>query len=450
MIAILITAFYYLLFNYLIYRFEVFQLRGFKVWVSNALFNIKFAAGLAIWAIYTFYYTDKATSDIHKFYADAEVIYSALPQQPSVYFKLMTSAGSNGTIAHTARMKNWERNFDEAPINENRTIIRLNALLMLFSLNTYFMHILAMCFISLFGWVLLFNGIHQYINRPPTMLALLPLLLPSVLFWASGVLKEPILVLGLGLFVNGLLAKVFGVRVANCGLGSIILLSVKFYVLICLLPAALAFIIMPNQVKALKVSIKYLILYVVLAIAAFNIQHIVPRIDAMQMLTNKQLHSIKEAIYFNAASRIDIPQIDSSAISIIKAAPLAIWNTLMRPYVWEGRNPMMLASTIENLMLIAILILSLLYFKWQPQYLNLALFLLFASLSYFVVIGLCTPVLGNLVRYKAPLLPLFLFAFIIMSDKDKLIAKLPIMNKLKASYLTAVSFTILLCTSPAL
>lgn len=432
MFTLLLTALYFLLFNYLIYRFPLFQLRGFKAWVSNALFNIKFAAGLLIWAIYTFYYTDKATSDIHKFYTDAEVMYSALPHNPSAYVELMASAGNNATSPYTAQMKNWERNFDEAPINENRTVIRLNALLMLFSFNTYFVHILAMCFISLFGWVLLFNGMYQYINRPPTVLALLPLLLPSVLFWASGVLKEPILILGLGVFVYGLLSQRYLLRVACCGLGVVLLLAIKFYVLVCVLPAAFAFALLPKTTDTIKVSAKYLVLYIALAFATFNIQHIVPRINAMQMLANKQHHSVKEAIYFNAASRIGIPQVDASAISIIKAAPVAIWNTLMRPYIWEGRNPMMLASALENLMLIGIILLSLFYFKWQPAHLNLMLFLVLASLSYFVVIGLCTPVLGNLVRYKAPLLPLFLFAFIIMADEGKLSAKLPILNRLKA------------------
>ena len=203
-------------------------------------------------------------------------------------------------------------------------------------------------------------------------------------------------------------------------LGIALLLAIKFYVLVCVLPAAFAFVLLPKTTNTIKVSAKYLVLYIALAFAAFNVQHLVPRINAMQMLANKQNHSVKEAIYFNAASRIDIPQVDASAFSITKAAPIAIWNTLMRPYIWEGRNPMMLASALENLMLIGIILLSLLYFKWQPAHFNLVMFLLLASLSYFVVIGLCTPVLGNLVRYKAPLLPLFLFAFIIMADEERL------------------------------
>lgn len=433
MLPLLLTAFYFLLFNYIIYRFKAFQLHGFKAWVSNALFNIKFIAGLFIWAIYTFYYTDKTTSDIHKFYTDAQVIYSALPENPSAYFELLSSGGSEHTAAYTSQMRNWERNFDEAPINENRTVIRLNAFLMVFSFNTYFVHILMMCFISLFGWVLLFNSVFTYINRPPTIPALLPLLLPSVLFWASGVLKEPVLVLGLGVFVYGLLNSSWKLRVACCGLGMLILLSIKFYVLICILPATLAFLLLQKQEQPALVVAKYIGVNIILLIAAFNIQHIVPRINAMQMLANKQHHSVKEAIYFKAGSRIDIPAIEANAGSITGTAPVAIWNSLTRPYIWEGKNPMMLASALENLMVLGIILLSLVLFnRHNSKHLNLVLFLLLASLTYFALIGMCTPVLGNLVRYKAPLLPLFLLAFVILAEEEKLVRKLPVLNKLKA------------------
>lgn len=432
MLPLLLTAFYFLLFNFLIYRFKPFQLLGFKAWVSNALFNIKFAAGLLIWAIYTFYYTDKATSDVHKFYVDAQVIYSALPNDAPVYFELISGIGSNeARPQYTSQMHNWERNFDEAPINENRTVIRLNALLMLFSFKTYFVHILMMCFISLFGWVLLFNSVFKYINRPPNVLALLPLLLPSVLFWASGVLKEPVLVLGLGVFVYGLLNKDWKLRVACCGLGMLVLLAIKFYVLVCLLPAALAFLLLQKQEKPAMVLAKYAAVNIVLLIAALNIQHIVPRINAMQMLSNKQHHSVKEAIYFKAGSRIDITDIEPNAISIVSTAPIAVWNSLTRPYLWEGKNPMMLASALENLMVIGIILLCFFLFnRNNTKHLKLVLFLLLSSLTYFALIGMCTPVLGNMVRYKAPLLPLFLLAFIILADEAKLVSRLPLLQRL--------------------
>ena len=54
-----------------IYRIRFFHLEGLSVWAGPALFGIKLLFGFALWAVYTFYYTDRSTSDIYKFYDDA-------------------------------------------------------------------------------------------------------------------------------------------------------------------------------------------------------------------------------------------------------------------------------------------------------------------------------------------------------------------------------------------
>nr|MBP7390320.1 hypothetical protein [Chitinophagales bacterium] len=92
--------------------------------------------------------------------------------------------------------------------------------------------------------------------------------------------------------------------------------------------------------------------------------------------------------------------------------PAGLWNVFMRPYLTECKNVMMLLSGVETI-LIWLLLLSLLYrFKWKEQFdYNLFFFLLVSSLLYFMLIGVTSPVLGNLVRYKAPMLPMFMFAW---------------------------------------
>jgi hypothetical protein len=51
---------------------------------------------------------------------------------PTSFAKVMV--GDDGALDAQveAAMKNWHRNFDEAPFNENRTVIKLNALLIVF------------------------------------------------------------------------------------------------------------------------------------------------------------------------------------------------------------------------------------------------------------------------------------------------------------------------------
>jgi hypothetical protein len=156
--AVLLTSFYLLLFNILLYRFGMFQLPRLKPWLTLALFNLKFLAGVFSWAVYTFYYTDVKNNDVHKYYSDAVILQQYGVQNPLSFAKVMV--GDDGALDARveAAMKNWHRNFDEAPFNENRTVIKLNAFLLFFSFNTYFVHILFMCFISLIGIILLIQG----------------------------------------------------------------------------------------------------------------------------------------------------------------------------------------------------------------------------------------------------------------------------------------------------
>jgi len=412
---ILLTLFYLLLFNFLIYRFKKLQFKSFKPFVTHLLFNVKFVVGIFIWFIYTFYYKDVQNNDVHKFYSDALVIHEAAGENPKAFVSLMRGTETESDIAYLAKMKNWNRNFDEAPFNENRTIIRLNALLMFVSFKTYFVHILFFCFFSLIGWVLLTNSVLSFADNRNSILALPVLFLPSVLFWTSGVMKEPLLVLGLGLLFSAI--SNFEFRISNLTAivaGVAIVLFTKFFVLACLLPALVAFFLFKKNENQIFILLKYATVSIVLLLIAFNIHYLVPRVNLQQMLVNKQTHSVKEAKYFKAGSRIEIPELKNSVESVLKTAAVGIWNTLVRPYINETKNVMMLMSALENFFSLAFLITCITFINWRSaQNLNLFLFLVTFSLAYFALVGMCTPVLGNLVRYKTPLFPLFMFAFIV-------------------------------------
>ena len=134
---IFLTLFYLLFFNLLIYLFRVFQFKHFKPFVTHLLFNLKFLTGIFIWFIYTFYYKDIQNNDVHKFYNDALILRNSATENPVAFFEIVEGKEDAVTLACTSSMKNWKRNFDEAPFNENHTIIKLNALLMFFSFKTY-------------------------------------------------------------------------------------------------------------------------------------------------------------------------------------------------------------------------------------------------------------------------------------------------------------------------
>jgi hypothetical protein len=83
---ILLTTLYLLLFNFLIYRFRMFQFRNYKPFITHLLFNLKFVAGIGLWLIYTFYYKETWKNDVHKFYNDALVLRDVADKIPGHFF----------------------------------------------------------------------------------------------------------------------------------------------------------------------------------------------------------------------------------------------------------------------------------------------------------------------------------------------------------------------------
>ena len=57
-------------------------------------------------------------------------------------------------------------------------------------------------------------------------------------------------------------------------------------------------------------------------------------------------------------------------------------------------------------------------------------FFIMYALIFMTIIGMVTPIIGSLVRYKIPALPLFLMFFLLFLDVDKLKEKLTVLKKI--------------------
>src|SRR5204863_512129 len=176
-------------------------------WVA-VLFVAKILAGTALWAVYTYFYTDRLTADVFKYFDDSAVMYNALFVRPMDYLKMVTSIGNDTpyfTERYYAVMNNWIRQFENNIYNDSHTMIRFNAVLRLFSFGHYHVHTVFACFLSTIGLVALFRVFVHTVRGLERGLVAGIFLWPSMLFWASGVLKESLLIFGLGLFMIGLI-----------------------------------------------------------------------------------------------------------------------------------------------------------------------------------------------------------------------------------------------------
>ena len=413
-----------LLLVYITYRLRFFQLQELPRWAAPILFLIKIVFGFALWAVYTFYYTERSTSDIYKFYDDAHYVHLAYRENKAAFVGLMAGSEDSSLAVYTSQMKNWDRNFTKTvPFNENRFMIRLNALMMFISGENIHVHTILFCFLSFLGCMLLLKLFQHFIETGKKKWVVVTILFPSFLFWTSGGLKESLIILGLGLFFQGFLfirERGF-MAVLSLLFGLLILMITKYFLLICLLPALSAYYLFINRKSATQVIFKYTGVIVLTLVLLQVIAPISPKINFARTIEKKQSFAIHEAQYMKAGSYSAVPVVDSTIVSVASKLPIGLWDSMMKPYLWQSRNPVMLMSAAENIALIILFILALVYRDHKKTYdYNLLLFICVSVGIYFSIIGIMTPVLGNLVRYKVALMPLLIFLLWYVVDGKRL------------------------------
>ncbi|MES2566789.1 MAG: hypothetical protein V4565_07980 [Bacteroidota bacterium] len=134
-------------------------------------------------------------------------MYGALPDHPGDFFKMIFGWHSDLDSdplykPYFEKIEKWGRAdvTSDFFLNDNRTPIRLNALIMVISFGKYAVHALMMLILSFIGQYAFYKTFCIYFPKKETILAAIIFVTPSVLFWTSGVLKEPIAMCLLGLF----------------------------------------------------------------------------------------------------------------------------------------------------------------------------------------------------------------------------------------------------------
>lgn len=435
--GILLAFTYTLLFIFLIYKLNFFKIQGLSAKVISGIFLLKVFFGFILWAIYTFYYDYRGTSDAFKYFDDAGFIYEALSVNPVHYIQILSgiNAESEHLMVYLEQTNHWFKEYDYGIYNDNRTVIRLNAFVYLFSFGYYAVHVVFWCFMSFTGLVAIFKLLHPIIKNKTKELVFAVFLLPSVLFWGSGVLKEGILLFALGMLIYHfyqILYNKFSLLALVWITGSLILLVlIKGYVLLALIPGLTSLFIV--KITGNKhIGLKFALTHLAILIIATNLYHIDRELDVLFYLYQKQKDFINVAELMDAGSFIKTRIFEPNWKSLVLNTPEAIFNVLARPFVFESSSIFTLAAATENLliMIVALLFVSF-YKKPEKEKLPLLFFSVFFVISLAAIIGLVTPILGAIVRYKIPLLPFVLIIFILLFDKERLIKKFPLLKFLK-------------------
>jgi hypothetical protein len=208
-------------------------------------FGAKVLAAAALYVIYTRFYTDRSTSDLFKYFDDGQVLWNVSLEDPGLYFRILLGLdhGPDATAVF-GEMQNWDRRYETGLFNDAHTLIRLNALLHAVSFGVVHVHSLIMALLSLLAITWLWRWYKHMVPVSGLLSEMSLFLLPSLVFWTSGALKEAVVIVGLGLMAYALTPRkrpwwTTGLILAF-GFG-LVLLS-KIYVAFALLPALAAFV----------------------------------------------------------------------------------------------------------------------------------------------------------------------------------------------------------------
>ncbi|MEO6903153.1 MAG: hypothetical protein ABI315_08365 [Bacteroidia bacterium] len=406
----------------------------------TTVFILKIGCGLLLWAIYTFYYTDRATADIYKYFDDSKVMYDALKTKPSHYFKMLFGIGNNTPEFNTYynQMNYWSRKYNGGGYNDSHTIVRLNAIMRIFSLGYYNVHTVFICFLSLIGLTAIYKTFVKYLTDKTTELLVIVFFLPSVIFWGSGVLKEGFILFSLGMLIFVIQQKLSIKMVVILIIAIMLLALSKFYLWLAILPSLL-FLFWIKNTSIKRVWLKFFIVISVFAVIGLNVDRFTNLQNPLVTLSQKQLDFNKlasgELVDTNnkpippANSAIHINELKPTIASFIKNSPQAFLTVLLRPYLWEANSPFLLLAALENALIVLFISFCLIFMRplnsirWEYVLLCLSFVII-----QFVIIGEITPIMGAIVRYKVPTMPFLLIAFLYMLDKDKIRNYFPLLN----------------------
>jgi hypothetical protein len=416
-LEILILTFFLFAFTFALIKIPFFHINKAKKSLVPILWAYKLVAGIAFYLIFSFYQPYSMDCDSLIYFDDGEKLANVAKESPADYFKLLTGCyGEESTIENrTSGLEYWNRSFPSVVPNDNRIVIRINSLFSFISFGFYRVHLLFMAFLSFIGLFLIYKSVTKLLTGIKRTLLFAIFIIPSTVFWSAGDLKEPILVLLLGCFMYGLVSfsrKMEWGHLILLLISSYLLIYTKPYILMLIAPCSISFFI----VEQTKIRREYLIYFAVFAffgaliglVAIWN-----PEYSLAKLLAQKQFDFISMLNASNSGSKFEIPILENSFFSLIKNSPIALFNSISRPWIWEPVVWPQTLAAIENIAIISTTFILILKFRMSKiEHRNIALFALIFSVLLFILTGLITPNMGALVRYKSIGLPFFFIVLV--------------------------------------
>lgn len=392
-----------------------------KYYIKGLHYKIGGTIGFAL--IYIFYY--KGGDSINYFLA-AKPLYKLAFTYPDRYWEFIFHSNYPYPYECRYEVNSYGVGF---LLRSNTTVmvIRFTSVVNLFCFNSYILCCIVTSFIS---YIFVFKAFRLLVGIYPSLVqqfSIAFLMIPSVIFWGSGVGKDVIMFSSIMfIFVRfyeaAILKRSIAMNVFKILVAAYLVSLVRGFIIITLAPCLIlmAAVYYRNVFRNPVVRFVALPLFLVVGMAASylfiqSIGHTMQsyNLDSMEKTAEgfKSWHTTlgetEGGSFYSLGGDFDY-----TIAGIIRKAPLALAITLFGPFIWQIRNAVMLMSGLESFIFL---------FFFIKVFLNMrayrALGIIFKDhvivfCAVFVVIigvavGLTSFNYGALVRYKIPVLPFF-------------------------------------------
>lgn len=346
---------------------------------------------------------------------------------------------SNGKIFDQSLLKDpWNAGYFKS--ESNFMVTRIVAILSFFTFGRYAaINILFAC-IAFSGLWKLFLFFYEQYPHMHKKFAIGILYFPTLVFWSSGILKDTLCIASIGWVTYSLYEMLY--RKKSFIKNMIILFTfgyllaiLKVYILISYLPFFVLFIILKNMQGIKNRLLKYMLAPALIFASMYGFTFVLDSYDkelgayAVNDVTKsiQHLNGVYSTMDGNetAESNFDLGvEFDGSFKGLISLAPIAIFTTFYRPFLWESRKVSSMLASLESFVLL-LFTFYVIFKSGIKTFIKLVLtdplimYCFLFSLVFALFVGASTLNFGTLVRYKIPCLPFFTISLFLIFEKVK-------------------------------
>lgn len=365
------------------------------------LYILKILAGVAIGWLSAYFYPQG--SDYWMIHRESLINYEMLRSEPVTFFTELFSSPYGHFGGYFDSVGSYWTDL------KNNLIIKTAAVVNIFSGGNYYVNSVFFNLPGFLAHIAIYRMFRRFYPNHSKALILGVFLLPSALYFTSGIHKDAFLFMGVAGFMYGWISpdkNISRKRWFLIILSFLLIALVRSYVLAALIPAVLAY----RMGLRYGVSRANYFVYAFVLVGAL-LAHLFTDVSPVKVITEKQQAFLALP---KARSQIRVDTLNGSPNSLLHALPTAAVNVGTQPRFWETHLPSTLIFPSIEWFLYLLLIGAgiLMYRRYQLPIQPLVTCVLFA-IPLLLLIGFIVPNSGSIIRYRALYLPYLITPFLV-------------------------------------